>query len=175
MLRLDPSFIPKASSHFHNDQELSLPSFCPHPRHRVEREWHSLDVRRALKFFLEHTGEFRRLDHLFINISPPNLGGWMSSQTIGTAISCCIKEAYRAARLVPPEGITAHSTRSAVTSAALANRASIENICKAVTWSTVSTFIRHYRLNIYSSADAAFGRRVLQQVMANHGVTPPGT
>lgn len=48
VLRLDPSFLPKVLSDFHRNQEISLPSFCPHPRHRLEREWHTLDVRRAL-------------------------------------------------------------------------------------------------------------------------------
>lgn len=175
VLRTDPSFVPKVSSRFHLSQELALPSFCPRPQHRLEREWHTLDVRRALKTFLNRTKDLRRSEHLFINVSPPNLGGRMSTQAIGTAIRSCISEAYKATRRVPPEGITAHSTRSAATSTALVNRASIEDICKAALWSSVSTFIRHYRLNTYSSADAAFGRRVLQQVIASHDVIPPGS
>lgn len=81
---------------------------------------------------------------------------------------------YKASNLVPPEEITAHSTRSAATSAALMNRASIEDICKAATWFSASIFVRHYRLNTYNSADAAFGRRVLQQVILTDDITPPG-
>lgn len=173
VLRLDPTFVPKVASRFHVNQELSLPSFCPHPRHRLEKEWHSLGVRRALKIFLARTKDIRRSDRLFINISPPNRGGQMSTTSIGTTLRSCIQEAYKASKLVPPEGITSHSTRSVATSAAWANRALVEDVCKAATWSSISTFIRHYRLNAYSSADAAFGRRGLQQVTTTHDVIPP--
>lgn len=57
-------------------------------------------------------------------------------------------------------GIAAHSIRSVVTSVA-----SIESICKAATWSSPSTFIRHYKIDQAASSDAAFGRWVLQKVV----------
>lgn len=97
----------------------------------------------------------------------------MSNPAISANIRSCIKEAYVSYGLPPPKGITAHSTRSAAMSAAFSNRASLEEICKAAAWFSLSTFVRHYKINTYDSADAAFGRRVLQQVMAETGTSPP--
>lgn len=45
-----------------------------------------------------------------------------------------------------------------------ATQVSIEEICRAATWASPSPFIRNYKLNTYASAEAAFGRRVLQRV-----------
>lgn len=175
VLRMDPSFTPKIASKFHRAQEICLPLFCPFPKHPLERRWHTLDVRRALKIFLVRTESFRKTDFLFINISPPNRGKRMSMAAISSTIWNCMKEAYVAAKLEVPAGITAHSTRSAAANAAFNNRAFIEEICKAATWSSVSTFIHHYRINASDLADAAFGRRVLQQVIAEDDGDPPGS
>ncbi|XP_026550410.1 uncharacterized protein LOC113432497, partial [Notechis scutatus] len=48
ILRPDPVFMPKINSAFHRAQELVLPNFCPKPVREKERQWHTLDVRRAL-------------------------------------------------------------------------------------------------------------------------------
>lgn len=82
-----------------------------------------------------------------------------------------VLKAYKASGLEVPKGITAHSTRSATTSEALSNRASVDEICRAATWTSLSTFVRHYKLD---SAEAAFSRRVLRQVIATDGNNPPG-
>lgn len=55
VLGMDPTFKPKVASPLHLGLEINLPSFCPHPTHPQERKWHMLDVRRALKFFLQRT------------------------------------------------------------------------------------------------------------------------
>lgn len=175
VLRMDPSFVPTVATRFHTSQELCLPSFCTHPRDVFERKWHTLDVRRAIKTFLVRTEDIRKTESLFISVSPPNLGQKMSSVAIGSAIRSCIREAYKAAGLEVPKGVTAHSTQSAATSAALSNRASVTEICKAATWTSLSTFVRHYKIDKLDSADAAFGRRVLQQVIAADGDDPPGS
>lgn len=98
----------------------------------------------------------------------------MSASAISTALRSCIKEAYIVLAIVPPTGITAHSTRSTATSAAFANRASAEEICRVAAWSSFSTFVHHYKINTWDSSDASFGRRVLQQVIKGDGVSPPG-
>lgn len=98
----------------------------------------------------------------------------MSSSAISAAIRSCIREAYAALGLTPPVGIVAHSTRSVATSAAFANHASAEEICRAAAWSSLSTFIRHYKINTRDSADAAFGRRVLQHVITGNDESTPG-
>lgn len=167
VLRLDPSFIPKVNSWFHRSQEIVLPDFCPNPSHSRERQWHKLDVRRALRLYIKRTSAFRKSEALFVSFRPSTMGQKVSSSTIGRWIRACIARAYQSQSLPVPTRITAHSTRSAAVSAAWHTQASVEEICRAATWSSPSAFVRHYRIDRFAAADAAFGRRVLQQVVVS--------
>ncbi|XP_070590357.1 uncharacterized protein [Erythrolamprus reginae] len=93
-----------------------------------------------------------------LGVSPRSISRWIRE---------CIAEAYGTTPHILPQGITAHSTRSAATSAAWRTQASAEDICRAATWTAPSTFIRHYKLDMYASAEASFGRRVLQRVCSS--------
>lgn len=53
IFRLDPAFVPKINSRFHCAQEIVLPNFCPDPRHPLEKPWHTLDIRRALRRYIK--------------------------------------------------------------------------------------------------------------------------
>ncbi|XP_070582571.1 uncharacterized protein [Erythrolamprus reginae] len=167
VLRLDPTFIPKINSLFHRKQEIVLPDFCTHGHHQLELRWHKLDVRRAVKIYIRRTESFRRSERLFISFSQTKSGLGVSPRSISRWIRECIAEAYGTTPHILPQGITAHSTRSAATSAAWRTQASAEDICRAATWTAPSTFIRHYKLDIYASAEASFGRRVLQRVCSS--------
>lgn len=169
VLRLDPAFIPKVNTRFHRAQEIVLPNFCPDPRHSSERRWHTLDVRRALKHYLRRTESIRKTEALLVSFLPSSLGQKVSSTTVGRWLKSCISEAYGLRGAPVPEGILPHSTRSAATSAAWATQASVDDICRAATWSSLSSFVRHYRLDLFASADASFGRRVLQSVISPQG------
>lgn len=169
VLRLDPTFLPKVNSLFHRSQELVLPDFCPGPRHALEQSWHMLDVKRALRIYISRTSSFRKTESLFVSFRPSTLGLKVSSSTVGRWLRTCIACAYEHQDLPVPQGITAHSTRSAATSAAWATQASVEEICRAATWTSASPFIRHYKLDSFASAEAAFGRRVLQKVREDAG------
>ncbi|XP_034257215.1 uncharacterized protein LOC117661313 [Pantherophis guttatus] len=164
VLRLDPTFLPKVNSVYHRSQEVALPNFCPRPSHRLEEQWHKLDVRRALRIYLSRSASFRKTEALFVSFQPTTMGIKVSAPTLGRWIRATIAFSYESQSLAVPNRVTAHSTRSAATSAAWATQASLEEVCKAATWSTPTPFIRHYRLDAYASADAAFGRRVLQRV-----------
>lgn len=59
VLWLNPTFILKVNSIFHRSQELVHPNFYPSPWHRLEKIWHTLDVRRALKIYIARTSSFR--------------------------------------------------------------------------------------------------------------------
>lgn len=88
----------------------------------------------------------------------------VSPSTIGCWLKACIALAYKhQARPTP------HSTRSAATTVAWATQASILEICKAATWAFPSPFVRNYKLDMFASVEAAFGRRVLQQVLLAEG------
>ncbi|XP_061473466.1 uncharacterized protein LOC133380355 [Rhineura floridana] len=163
-----PSFHPKVLSTFHCQQELVLPSFCPNPVHPLEKAWHSLDVRRALKVYISKTKPIQKTDNLFVSFHPTSLGNKVSTSTLARWIKACISLAYASLRLPHPTGVVAHSTRAAATSAAFSRNAPLAEICRAATWSTPNTFIKHYKIDSYASSEAAFGRRVLQHILKDH-------
>ncbi|KAM9329728.1 uncharacterized protein PAF06_005604 [Gastrophryne carolinensis] len=70
--------------------------------------------------------------------------------------------AYSAKGKDPPFRVTAHSTRVVGASWAFQHQASVEQVCKAATWSSVHTFSKFYKVDVRASADAVFGRKVLQ-------------
>ncbi|XP_053153503.1 uncharacterized protein LOC128345502 [Hemicordylus capensis] len=161
----DPFVRPKVASVFHQSQDVFLPSFCPHPKHERERLWHNLDVCRCLKKYITHTSTFRTSDKMFVSFHPRSMGSAVSAPTIAHWIRACIKLAYEVQRLSPPSGVSAHSTRAVATSAAFSTNAPVQDICRAATWSTPSTFTRHYKIETHADLQAAFGRRVLQRVL----------
>ncbi|XP_069802153.1 uncharacterized protein [Dendropsophus ebraccatus] len=94
-----------------------------------------------------------------------NKGKKVSKSTIARWIKDSITEAYKAQDLPSPINIRAHSTRAMSTSWAERASASLEQICRAATWSSPHTFSRHYRLLLQSREDLSFGRKVLQAVV----------
>ncbi|XP_069812238.1 uncharacterized protein [Dendropsophus ebraccatus] len=161
----DPAFLPKVVSDFHRSQEVILPSFCINPSNDREASFHCLDVRRAIIHYLEVTKDWRIDNNILITFQGKNKGRAATSQTISRWIKQAIKECYRVSGRELPNSITAHSTRSVSTSWAERAAVSIEDICRAATWSSPHTFFRHYRLQLSPSEDLRFGRRVLQAVV----------
>lgn len=153
------------ASVFHRTQEIILPTFCPLPSGAGEEAFHTLDVRRCLLKYLERTKEIRKSSSLFVLMEGTHKGGKASKSTLGRWLKQAIKEAYISLGLEPPEGVLPHSTRAVAASWAERAGASPEQICKAATWSSFSTFIRHYRLDLLSASDQSFGRKVLQAVV----------
>ncbi|XP_060545540.1 uncharacterized protein LOC132711180, partial [Pantherophis guttatus] len=166
VLRLDPAFLPKINSSFHRSQEIILPDFCPSPRHRLEDQWHTLDVRRALRRYIARTSLFRKSEALLVSFHPSSLGQKISSRTVACWIKACIALAYSSKDRPVPGNVWAHSTRSAATSAAWSTQASVVDICRAATWTSLTPFVRHYKIDTFASAEASFGRRVLQRVVS---------
>lgn len=176
VLRLDPVFTPKVNSSFHRAQEIVLPDFCPSPRHHCEVRWHTLDVHRALRHYIRRTASFRRTEALLVSFHPASMGQKVSLSTVGRWIKACIASAYEQQAWPLPGRILPHSTRSAATSVAWATQASVVDICRAATWTSLSPFIRHYRFDTYASVEASFGWRILQSVLsdsASGGSQPP--
>ncbi|XP_032075361.1 uncharacterized protein LOC116510084 [Thamnophis elegans] len=94
ILWLDPSFMPKINSWFHQAQEVIFPDFCPHPRHLREECWHKLDIRRTLLRYIKCTASFRRSESLFVSFQPSSQGKKVSSSTIGGWLRGCITLAH---------------------------------------------------------------------------------
>ncbi len=64
---------------------------------------------------------------------------------------------YEARGLTLPLGLCAHSTRAVASSQAVLKVSSLENVCAAAGWSSPSTFIKFYSLDMWTAS----GSRVL--------------
>ncbi|XP_068101601.1 uncharacterized protein [Hyperolius riggenbachi] len=165
VFKTDPTYLPKVSSLFHRSQDVIIPSFCDPPTNQKEAKFNKLDVRRILLSYLETTKSFRRSNHLFVAFAGSRKGLQVSKNTIARWIREIITLAYTNSGQSIPQSVNAHSTRSLATSWAERSGASLEQICKAATWSSHQTFVRHYRVDLLSSQDLSFGRKVLQNVI----------
>ncbi|XP_053109124.1 uncharacterized protein LOC128326401 [Hemicordylus capensis] len=120
----------------------------------------ALSVRDELCVFQKEVVVVMKLDPTFL----PKLGTKVSKETLARWLRATIALAYESLHLQVPLGITAHSTRSASTSAAFSARAPLEEICKAATWSSTSPFVRHYKIPSFHETQAAVGRTILQKL-----------
>ncbi|XP_072001077.1 uncharacterized protein [Engystomops pustulosus] len=164
-LTLDPSFVPKVASRFHKNQEIILPSFYGNPSSSKELEWHSLDVRRSVLEYLKATKPWRKDHNLFVQFQGKNKGVKASKTTIARWLKTAIASCYTEQGKEVPPNLKAHSTRAISASWAEKRGASLEQICRAATWVSSSTFAKHYRLDLPNSQDLAFGQKVLQAVV----------
>lgn len=163
ILRQDPLYLPKVTSHFHRSQEIVLPSFCDNPKNK-ERHSHLLDVRQCLLTYLERVGEFRKSNHLLVLFSGQKKGGQASSKTVARWIRQAIALAYEKSGSPVQVHLRAHSTRLLAASWAEKVGASMEKICRAATWTSQNTFLGRYRVELLSPQYLAFDRKVLQAV-----------
>ncbi|XP_068111872.1 uncharacterized protein [Hyperolius riggenbachi] len=164
-LRPDAAFLPKVVSSFHRNQEIYIPSFCENPTNDKEERLHSLDVRRCLLHYLERTNSWRKSDAIFVLFAGRSRGNKASKTTLARWIKQAIVSAYQVQGKTLTSSVRAHSTRGISTSWAERAGASIDQICRAATWSSHNTFVKHYRLNVSAGTDLSFGRKVLQAVV----------
>ncbi|XP_042315264.1 uncharacterized protein LOC121926389 [Sceloporus undulatus] len=161
VLRADITFLPKVVSAFHLNQDIILPILAPNPSTDEERRMHSLDVRRALAFYLDRTLGSRLSNRLFVCYSEAKKGLPVSSQRFSKWVSNTIYLCYELAGVPAPVRVRAHATRAEAASSAFLMGIPLEDVCRAATWSQPLTFIRHYRLDSRDRQRAAFGRAVL--------------
>ncbi|XP_068114992.1 uncharacterized protein [Hyperolius riggenbachi] len=164
-LRPDATFLPKVVSSFHRNQEIYIPSFCENPANDKEERLHLLDVRRCLLQYLERSNAWRKSDEIFVLFAGKTRGNRASKTTLARWIKQTIVSAYQIRGKTLTSSVRAHSTRGISTSWAERAGASIEQICRAATWSSHNTFVKHYRLNVSAATDLSFGRKVLQAVV----------
>ncbi|XP_054826594.1 uncharacterized protein LOC129323855 [Eublepharis macularius] len=164
VLRTKVEFLPKVVSRFHLSQELVLPVFFPTPASEAEAALHSLDVRRAILFYLDRVKPFRIDSNLFICFAGPKKGNRASAQSISRWVVQAILTCYSAANLPCPLQVHAHSTRSQASSAALFRGVPLQDICRAATWASADTFVKHYALDILDRKETAVGTAVLHSI-----------
>ncbi|XP_050800475.1 uncharacterized protein LOC127046887 [Gopherus flavomarginatus] len=170
-LRPHPAFLPKVVSSFHVNQDIFLPVFFPKPHSlRREQQLHTLDVRRALAFYIKRTKPFRHSPQLFVAVAERMKGMAISSQRIPSWVTSCIRTWYDLAH-VPTGHLSAHSTQAQASSAAFLAHVPIQEICRGATWSSVHTFASHYALVQQSRDDAAFSSAVLHSATSRSNST----
>ncbi|KAE8585826.1 hypothetical protein XENTR_v10021466 [Xenopus tropicalis] len=155
VLRTVPSFLPKVLSRFHVNEPIILPTLP------VENGQSSLDVRRCLQVYIDRTKSLRKSQRLFVVPAGSRKGEAAAKSTLSSWIVKTILQAYKEQGRSSPRAVRAHSTRSIAASWAVEAGVSVESICRAATWASTNTFIKHYKLDVLSAADAQFGQSVL--------------
>lgn len=146
-------FVPKVASPQNVNRNIYLESLFPSRSCPV----------RALSQYVNLSSRFRvkGCTQLFVSFA---LGGRKGRGVVPSTISgwlvSVIKEAYLVAGL-PAPSVTGHTTRKMGTSRAWLKGASVEAICRAATWSSHTTFAKHYKLDVLPSAAHSISRLVL--------------
>ncbi|XP_056408476.1 uncharacterized protein LOC130311605 isoform X2 [Hyla sarda] len=132
-LRTLPLFRPKVANTTNINKEVFLPVFYPEP----ESEEQEVASARCI-----------------------NKGKKASKDTLARWIRMTIVEAYVGVGKEPPAPLRAHSTHSTTTSWAEREQVPLMDICSAASWSSSSTFVKHFRLD-FQDPNPAFSTRVL--------------
>ncbi len=103
---------------------------------------------RALDTYVHRATQWRRSDQLLVCVGPPRRGLPASKHTISRWIVETITACYESSGLPSPLGVKAHSTRGVAASKAFSAGVPVSDICNAAGWSTLSTFVRFYGLDI---------------------------
>ncbi len=103
---------------------------------------------RALKIYIERSASFRKSEQLFVGFGNRAKGGPVTKQIIFRWLVDAITLAYSFVGSWCPIGVRAHSTRGIVCSWAWSSGVSMSDICEAAGWSSPSTFIRFYNLDV---------------------------
>jgi hypothetical protein len=165
-LRLNPSFVPKVNKPQNREQELHFTPFCPRTNPNDAQTYYRLCVRRAVKHYINQTAPFRQDEQLFVCFSGPRKGRAAAKATIAAWVKKAITLAYQALRKPLPTGIKAHQTRGIAASWAQFHNTSLRDICDTASWGDMSTFAKHYQLNLADNVPTArFANAVLQTVM----------
>ncbi|KAI2653744.1 ORF V: Enzymatic polyprotein [Labeo rohita] len=128
VLRPRPGYVPKVPTTPFRDQVVTLQAISSQ---EDDPNLTLLCPVRALRIYLERTQPFRRSEQLFVCYGGQQKGKAVSKQRISHWLVDAIRMAYEARGLPCPLGIRAHSTRGVAASAALANGASLTDICRA--------------------------------------------
>ncbi|KAI2648848.1 ORF V: Enzymatic polyprotein [Labeo rohita] len=143
VLRPRPGYVPKVPTTPFRDQVVTLQALSSQGD---DPNLIMLCPVRALRIYMERTQPFRRSEQLFVCYGGQQKGRAVSKQRISHWLVNAIRTAYLVRGLPCPLEVRAHSTRGIAASAALANGASLTDICRAAGWATPNTFARFYNL-----------------------------
>ena len=130
ILHTDVSFLPRAVTDFRIDQLLLLLTLFFNPSNETERMLHTLDVRRALAFYVSKTKQFRSSMEFFCVF-------WFTSIGVNALQMVCL---YNFIVLLPsakdpPQELRAHFIRAVASSTALLRGIDVPHVCRTARWS----------------------------------------
>ncbi|KAI7810946.1 reverse transcriptase/ribonuclease H/putative methyltransferase [Triplophysa rosa] len=143
ILRPRPGYVPKVPTTPFRDQVVNLQAL---PTGEEDPTPSVLCPVHALRLYLDRTQSFRSSEQLFVCFGGQQKGRAVSKQRLTHWIVDAISLAYRSQDRPCPLGVKAHSTRGVASSWALAQGASLADICRAAGWATPNTFARFYNL-----------------------------
>ncbi len=103
---------------------------------------------RALRTYVDRTAQWRGSDQLFVCFGGKSKGSGVTKQRMSHWIVEAISLAYEASGLTSLLGLRAHSSRAVASSQAFLKGSSMEDVCAAAGWSSPSTFIKFYSLDV---------------------------
>ncbi len=145
VLRPRPGYVPKVPTTPFRDQVVSLHAL---PSEEADPALAFLCPVRALRLYVDRTQSFRTSDQLFVCYGGQQKGKAVSKQRLAHWIVDAIVLVYQSQDVPCPFGLRAHSTRGVASSWALAQGASLTDICRAAGWATPNTFARFYSLRV---------------------------
>ena len=147
----NPTFLAKNQTADFTPEPMFLPKLLERSMTAEDKYWCPV---RALKWYLKRTSHLRSSDQLFLQVKKPHAPA--SKATISRWISELIKGIVRS-----PCGVRTHDVRGQAASKAWFSRVPLEEILKAATWKTASTFVSCYLTDVLS-AEGEFSRSVLR-------------
>ncbi len=130
VLRPRPGYVPKVPTTPFRDQVVSLQAL---PSEEADPALAFLCPVRALRLYVDRTQSFRTSDQLFVCYGGQQKGKAVSKQRLAHWIVDAIVLAYQSQDVPCPFGLRAHLTRGVASSWALAQGASLTDICRHLT------------------------------------------
>ena len=119
-----------------------------------DRRLHGLCPVRALHLYLQKTRAGRASSQLFVSFGPGQTRSAVVRSSLSRWVVDAIKMAYGSAGVPVPEGLRAHSTRAVAASWAVTRGVPVQEVCMAANWSSPSTFMTFYNLDVSMSTVA---------------------
>src|SRR4029434_4688885 len=159
-MRPNAAYTPKVVVTPFRNQVIELAVFSPPPFASAEEErLNKLCPVRALCCYVERTVAFRQSDQLFVCFGARAKGRPLSKPSLSRWIVEAIVLFYKSLSSDPPGEVAGALYAGVSSSWALLKGVSLEDICKAASWSSRHTFIRFYMLDV---AEPSFLHGVLQ-------------
>jgi hypothetical protein len=151
ILRVNPAFLPKTLTDVALNTDIEIEAFLPKPVNKLERLMARNCPVRALTIYLHRTAKVRKSTSLFVCCSAHAYGKQASKRVLSGWLASVITRAYTSLGREIPRA-NPHTIRAVSSSWKEFAGASVSQIVKAGTWSSLQTFATFYRLDFASVA-----------------------